>query len=119
MDKKYGHGRTLLLQTLAKKPVGPTLTELKSHVNTVCFGSKPDELLSTLPLTPQEQEYLEKLLSNTMIQLSLLFPTRPCLYWKGAKDTVKVAGEDQPGYAKHRPPPDLPGSNIVSRYMYQ
>jgi hypothetical protein len=119
VDQNYGHGRTLLLQTLAKKPVGPTLTELKANLNTTCFGTNTNEFMSTLPLNPRQQEYLEKLLANTVIQLSLLFPTSPCLYWKGAKDTVKVAGEDQPGYARHRPPPDLPGSNIVSRYIYQ
>jgi hypothetical protein len=119
MDSNCGHGRKLLLQTLAKKPAASTLTELKSNLNTMCFGSTSNEFLSTLPLTSRGQEYLEKLLANTMIQLSLLFPTSPCLYWKGAKDTVKVAGEEQPGYARHRPPPDLPGSNIVSRYVYQ
>ena len=118
MDSNCGHGRKLLLQTLAKKPAAPTLTELKSNLNITCFGPDTNEFMSTLPLSPREQEYLEKLLANTMIQLSLLFPTSPCLYWKGAKDTVKLAGEDQPGYARHRPPPDLPGSNIVSRYIY-
>jgi hypothetical protein len=118
VDSNYGHGRKLLLQTLVKKPAAPTLTELKSNLNTTCFGLDTNKFMSTLSLTPREQEYLEKLLANTMIQLSLLFPTSPCLYWKGAKDTVKVTGQDQPGYARHRPPLDLPGSNIVSRYIY-
>ena len=79
VDSNYGHGRKLLLQTLAEKPAAPTLTELKSNLNNTCLGHASNEFMSTLPLTPQGQEYLEKLLSNTMIQLSLLFPTSPCL----------------------------------------
>ena len=70
-------------------------------------GSSP---LFTLELNTRQVEHLEKLLDNNIIRLSLLFPASSYLYWKGAKSRQV--------YAKHRPPPDFPGSSVVSRYIY-
>ena len=110
VDTNHGHGRRLLLNTLLKKPTEPTLAEIKRNLNTCSLGHVSNEFLSTLELSTREAEHLEKLLSNTVIQLSLLYPSSPCLFWKGSKS--------KQGYAKHRPPSDLPGSTIVSRYLY-
>ena len=93
MDTNHGHGRNLLLQSSVKTPEKPTLLDLKRNLNYCSLGQDTQEFLSTRDLNPQEQEHLEKLLSNTVIQLSLLFPASPCLFWKGAKS--------RQGYAKH------------------
>ena len=110
VDTNHGHGRNLLLQSSAQTLEEPTLSGLKRNLNSCSLGQDTQEFLSTRDLSPREQEHLEKLLSNTVIQLSLLFPASPCLFWKGAKS--------RQGYAKHRPPNDLPGSSVVSRYIY-
>ena len=98
------------MDVLCKKPTEPTLLELKRNLNYFSLGHVSNEFMATLELTPREEEHLEKLLSNTVIQLSLLYPSSPCLFWKGSKS--------KQGYAKHRPPPDLPGSSVVSRYIF-
>ena len=110
VDTNHGHGRNLLLQSSVQTLEEPTLSGLKRNLNSCSLGPDTQEFLSTRDLSPREQEHLEKLLLNTVIQLSLLFPASPCLFWKGAKS--------RQGYAKHRPPPDLRGSSVVSRYIY-
>ena len=109
-DRNHGQRRTLLLQSSAKIQENPTLSDLQRNLNFYSSGQDTQEFMSTLELTTRQVEHLEKLLDNTIIQLSLLFPASPCLFWKGAKS--------RQGYAKHRPPNDLPGSSVVSRYIY-
>ena len=114
VDIKYGHGRNYILEQLVKSSVKPTLSALNAVLNlSQVLDTNANTFNSALPISPQQKTYIEKLFSNTVIKLSLLFPGQPCFYWKGAK--TKKDG----GYAKHNPPENLPGSNIVSRYVYQ
>lgn len=114
VDITYGQGRNYILEQLVKSSVNPTLSLLNATLNLdQVLDVNANTFKSTLPISPQQKAYIEKLLSNTVIKLSVLFPAQPCFYWKGAK--TKKDG----GYARHSPPAGLPGSNIVSRYIYQ